>query len=120
QAAAGNYRVIATRYGVQDGNTSGAFELLAELQTTATETDSSYDTSHDALAAAGFPELEVQPTATWTILAYYGGDTNLEDGILADLNEFELAGGSSDDVRVIALMDRHPAYSEASDNWIGA
>jgi hypothetical protein len=119
QAKVGNYRVIATRYGVQDGNTTGAFELVAELQSSATETSLSYDTSPEALTAAGFPEIEPRSHATWTILAYYGGDTNLEDGILADLNEFELAGGSSDEVRIVALMDRHPAYSEASGNWVG-
>lgn len=119
QAAAGEYRIIATRYNVSRGKTSGDFELSVEiLPGTARLPD--YDLSDAALLAAGFPPVEPRPEADWTILAYYGGDTNLEAGILDDFKEFELAGGSADRVRIILLMDRHPEFSQASGNWASA
>lgn len=120
QLAAGDYSVIATRRGVADGLTAGDFELLATLIPEDEAQAISYDVSADALVAAGYPEQEPKAQANWTVLAYYGGDTNLEDGILVDLNEFELAGGTDENVNIVAMIDRHPEYSEASGNWVGA
>lgn len=119
QAAAGEYRIIATRYNVTRGKTSGDFELSVEILPGTTRLPD-YDLSDTALLAAGFPPVEPRPQADWTILAYYGGDTNLEAGILDDFKEFELAGGSVDRVRIILLMDRHPEFSQASGNWASA
>lgn len=67
-----------------------------------------------------FPTLEPQPMAEWTILAYYGGDNDLENHILNDVNEFELSGASDANVRVIVLLDRSPQnYSAPTDDWSG-
>lgn len=119
QASAGEYRIIATRYNVTRGKTSGDFELSVEILPGAVQLPN-YDLSDAALLAAGFPPVEPRPEADWTVLAYYGGDTNLEAGILDDFKEFELAGGSADRVRIVLLMDRHPEFSQASGNWASA
>lgn len=113
----GTYRVIATRYGVAAGGTSGEFELQISFAARTAEDALVYDVSEAALMTAGFPALAPQPQAKWTILAYYGGDTNLEPGILNDFKEFERAGGSTEEVRAVILIDRHPEYSTASGNW---
>lgn len=118
-APAGEYEIIATRYNVGNGNTSGTFNLNVRLES-AEDSTLTFDVSDEALAQLGLPEIETRSPAAWTVIAYYGADTNLEEGILIDFNEFERAGGSSDDVRVVALLDRHPGYSEASENWFGA
>jgi len=71
--------------------------------------------------AFGYPELEARPMAEWTILAYYGGDNDLESHILNDFNEFELAGGSTEQVRVLVLLDRLPGgYTSETEDWSGA
>ncbi len=117
QADARPYTVVATRYGVVDGESSGDFELTVDVLPPAEVVNLDYDTSPEALIAAGFPEIAPRPRTEWTVLAYYGGDNNLEPGLLNDFNEFELAGGSSEKVRVVMLMDRHPEYTDASGNW---
>lgn len=119
-APLGSYTVIATRYQGRDGSTTGQYDLVLEQRSSGEENVFAYDTSPQALAATGFPDFETREPAAWTVLAYYGGDTNLEAGVINDLNEFELGGGSDETVRVIALLDRHPEYSDASDNWSGA
>ncbi|MCS6836555.1 MAG: clostripain-related cysteine peptidase [Anaerolineae bacterium] len=116
-APAGQYRVIATRYGVIEGKTSGTFELTVDVRPTPSLVRESFDVSLEAIYADGFPRQPVQPRAEWTILAYYGADTDLEVGLLHDFKEFELAGGSRDDVRVLVLMDRSLEFSDASGNW---
>lgn len=116
EAAAGGYRVVATRYRVDRGKSAGDFHL--DITITEPETDTlTYDVSADALNTAQYPAVEPRPIADWTIIAYYGGDTNLEPHILADFNEFELAGGSDDIVRIVAMVDRHPEFSRASGDW---
>jgi len=116
-APAGQYRVIATRYGVVEGQTSGTFDLLIDVQPTPPPVQESFDVSLEAIYAAGFPQQAIQPPAQWTILAYYGADTDLESGLLHDFKEFEQAGGSREDVRVLMLMDRSLEFSDASGNW---
>ena len=115
-APRGNYTVIVTRFGIQDGNTSGEFELniTFEQEDAAIEV---FDVSPEALADAGFPLNQPAPVAKWTILAYYGGDTDLESAIMNDFNEFELAGGSGESVRIVALLDRHPEFTDSSGDW---
>jgi len=119
QAPEGEYRVIATRYGVQDGDSEGEFELKvtiippSELEVR----NDDYDISPEALLAAGYPQWTPRPLADWTLLIYYGADTNLEAGIINDFVEFEAAGGSNAQVRIVALMDRSPEYSTASGDW---
>ncbi|MCU0498570.1 MAG: clostripain-related cysteine peptidase [Anaerolineae bacterium] len=67
-----------------------------------------------------FPTIDPQPMAEWTILAYYGGDNDLENHILNDVNEFELSGASDATTRVIVLLDRSPEnYTSPTDDWNG-
>ncbi|MCD4686632.1 MAG: hypothetical protein K8S97_11920, partial [Anaerolineae bacterium] len=118
QADAGNYSLIATRYKVADGGSSGEFNLTIELRQ-GIETPEFHTATAD-LEAAGFPSQEPRPEAEWTVLAYYGGDNNLEPGILYDLDEFEVGGGTTDQVNVIALVDRHPRYTNTNGDWTTA
>ncbi|MDX2078819.1 MAG: clostripain-related cysteine peptidase [bacterium] len=123
QAGAGVYRVIAGRYGLDEGDTFGDFKLTIRLVPPAelTIADIPYRVTDGGLLDTGYPLYdEPRPKAKWTILAYYGGDNNLEPGLINDFHEFELAGGSNDDVRIIALLDRSPEYDESNDNWVGA
>jgi hypothetical protein len=116
-APSGQYRAIATRYGVKNGDTSGDFELKVTVIPPSKEAPLQYDVSPEAIRASGFPDIAVRPRAEWTILAYYGGDTDLETGVLNDFKEFERAGGSNDTVRIVMLMDRYPGLNTTSGNW---
>ncbi len=123
QAAAGVYRVIAGRYGLDEGDTVGDFKLTIRLIPPAelASTEVAYRVTDGGLLDAGYPLFdEPRPKAKWTILAYYGGDNNLEPGLINDFHEFEEAGGSNEDVRIIALLDRSPEYDTSNDDWIGA
>lgn len=120
EAARGEYTLIATRYGVTGGGSSGDFDLSVRLEASQLGGIPDYDVSAERLESLGFPVMEPRPHAEWTILAYYGGDTDLESTVMADFNEFELAGGSDEQVRIVALMDRHPLYTTASGNWASA
>ncbi|TVR22929.1 MAG: hypothetical protein EA396_04855 [Anaerolineaceae bacterium] len=120
QAPAGEYTVIATRFGVTAGDTSGDFRLEYQVLPPPVEQESAptlYDVSPSALATAGYPPIEPRPRAEWTILAYYGASNDLEASVMNDLVQFEVGGGSTDDVRVVAFLDRSPRYSTANDNW---
>ncbi len=119
QAEAGEYSVIATRYKDIEGTAEGDYALTVEILPPR-DVSIAFDTSPEGLAAAGFPDLEPADTAQWTILAYYGADNNLEQDILEDLKEFEVAGGSTEDVRILMILDRHPEHSAASEDWSGA
>ena len=116
QADAGQYTAIATRYGVADGDTEGEFSLSVEISASSAAQVAAYRTAPEDLLAARYPPVEPRPEADWTILAYYGGDTNLEAGILNDFKEFEIAGGSDDNVRIIMLLDRHPEFFNYPNN----
>ncbi|RMG77179.1 MAG: hypothetical protein D6711_02165, partial [Chloroflexi bacterium] len=113
-APAGTYQVVATRYGVLRDGTSGEFELEITQSTTQQQLD------YSNISLEGFPQITPRPKATWTILAYYGADTNLEGAILNDFDEFEQAGGSDETVRIVVLVDRHQQYDESNDNWTTA
>lgn len=116
RALGGTYSAVATRYGVEAGETSGDFSLTISVAPTVT-VETTYTASAEALSAAGFPVIEPRPLAEWTVIAYYGGDTNLEHGILHDLKEFENAGGSDSTVRVVALFDRNPENFVSDPDW---
>jgi len=116
---AGAYTVILARYDLEDGTTSGDFSFAIRLTPTISELPV-YDLSSEALASVGYPLLEPKPQAEWTVLAYYGGDSDLEESLITDLKEFELAGGGDDTIRIIAFVDRSPEYSTVSDDWSGA
>lgn len=91
------------------------FMLIAVLLTAGGAAQSTVDLATD------YPDLEPRPLAEWTILAYYGGDNDLESHILNDFNEFELAGGSTEQVRILVLLDRLPGgYTSPENDWSGA
>lgn len=117
-ATGGDYYVIITRYGVEEGETSG--EFTARLTITAgvvTPLSTVNEQTTPDLEAAGYPTLAVQPIAQWTVLAYLGADNNLEAGLLYDLDEMERGGGSDETVRVITLVDRAEGYDDSNGDW---
>jgi hypothetical protein len=122
KALAGDYTIIATRYGEADGRSSGEYILewdLIEPNLSATDEteDIVFNVSQGALLDSGFP-IDLEPTepTTWTILAYYGADTDLEPAIIADLNEFEMAGSKAN-IQIIVFMDRSPEYDDSNGDW---
>jgi hypothetical protein len=120
-AQAGDYFIVVTRYGFADGQTSGTFELAIDVSAGGGGFGPGGGQPDVVTvpnpSANGYPQLTPAAPAEWTILAYLGGDNNLEDGLLNDMNEFELAGGSDERVRVIVLMDRSSEYDTSNDNW---
>jgi hypothetical protein len=117
QTESGNYSIIATRYKVEEGSSSGDFILEVTIGAEQHIEQKAYATSPEDLIAVGFPEQEVKEEAEWTILVYYGGDNSLEPGIMYDFDEFEMYGGSNDNLRVVALVDRNPEYTDADGDW---
>lgn len=114
QAQAGDYSVVVTRYGFDEGETSGDFQVSIKVGDAA----SVVSTGGGTEIAAGYPTLSPTPNiAEWTVLVYMGGDNNLEDGLENDLDEFERAGGSTEDVRIVTLLDRSDEYSRSNGNW---
>lgn len=116
-ARPGNYTIIATRFQVTEGDTTGDYTITIHLETPTRGETFDYDVSEAAIRAAGFPDQAVAQPSRWAIFAYYGGDTNLEEGVLNDFDEFERSGGSDDSVRIVGLLDRSPGYSEISGDW---
>lgn len=115
QAQAGDYSVVVTRYGFDEGETSGSFEVSIKVGNAA----SVVSAGGGAEIAAGYPTISPTPNiAEWTVLVYMGGDNNLEDGLENDLDEFERAGGSTEDVRIVTLLDRSGQYSRSNGNWV--
>ena len=117
-APAGDYYLVITRYGVEEGETSGEFRArVIILEGVAVALSSVNSQTTLDLDAVGYPALNVQPNAQWTVLAYLGADNNLEPALLYDLDELERAGGSDETVRVIALMDRAEGYDDSNGDW---
>lgn len=54
--------------------------------------------------------------AKWTFMVYLDADNNLEGAGIEDLNEMEEAG-STDDVNIVALIDRIDGYDESNGDW---
>ena len=53
----------------------------------------------------------------WTVLAYMGGDNDLEEALIGDFNEMEIIGSTAS-VSVIAQMDRRIGYDTTNGNWV--
>lgn len=117
--SSGTYTAIATRYGVEEGDTSGAFEMTLDYQVEIAE-DPSFAVSADDLLERGFPKITEPVRSPYAIYAYLGGDTNLEQYMLNDLNELESSGGSDAQVQMVALIDRSPSYSVQDGDWQSA
>ncbi len=120
-AQPGDYTVLVTRYGFETGKTSGTFELSVSISGggIALPNNNAGATNIPDPSASGYPTMTAMAKADWTILAYLGADNNLEQGLLNDLNEFELAGGSTENVRIIVFMDRSDEYDDTNGDWTG-
>ncbi|MCA0458440.1 MAG: clostripain-related cysteine peptidase [Chloroflexi bacterium] len=115
-AEAGDYTVVVTRYGYEQGETTGEFELTIKVGKGNTTIVA--DPGTDVVIAEGYPVIAPTPNiADWTILVYMGADNNLEDGLINDLDEFERAGGSTENVRILALLDRSNEYDDSNGDW---
>ena len=62
------------------------------------------------------PTLAQSNLAEWTYMMYYNGDNNLEQSIYGDLTEMQ-AAGSTDQVNIVAQVDRAPGYTTAFGDW---
>jgi len=62
--------------------------------------------------------LELEPSATksWTFMIYLDADNNLEDAGIADLNEAESAGSTSQ-VNIVTQIDRIDGYDTSNGDW---
>jgi hypothetical protein len=70
----------------------------------------------------GTPTTSVQArqaVAAWTLMVYVAGDNDLESYALADINEMEFVG-STTDVNVVAQIDRAAQHDSSDGNWTGA
>ncbi len=112
---AGEYEVIATRRASRRNPSAGTFKL--EIDRTVAPDIPLYPVDEATLRAANYPDIDPKAPADWTIFAYYGADTDLEEAIVRDVDEFERGGGSDEDVRVLALIDRHPDHSSIDGDW---
>ena len=56
-------------------------------------------------------ESDAAAPASWTFMAYVMGDTDLEPYALDDLTEMATVG-SSEDLNIVAMVDRSPDYSD--------
>lgn len=115
----GEYKLIATRHKIQDGKSEGEFVLTVTIYPN-TPPPPQFDLSEAALRQAGYPIMTPNEPKAWTIFAYYGGDNNLEQGIIDDLREFEQAGGSDETLNIVVFVDRHPEYYTSTGNWFDA
>ncbi len=56
----------------------------------------------------------------WTILLYMSADNDLEAAAMEDLCEMEFSSLNTEQVTLLALVDRSPAYDTSCDNWYGS
>jgi hypothetical protein len=54
--------------------------------------------------------------ADWTFMVYMDGDCSLEASAIDDMNEMEMVG-STDEVNIIALLDRVPGEDDSNGDW---
>ncbi len=138
--------VLGLGCGCSDKGSSGeedAGATTTDDQDTGTTTDAGGDSDEDIDADAGAdsdtdsdtdtdfetdkawtPDFDTDPGEdqsddTWTIMMYEDADNNLENVLLDDVNEMELADIPSN-VNVIVLIDRARGYDASDGNWKGA
>ena len=75
--------------------------------------DNEYTTTANTMVHAAAENAE------WTILVYLGGDNNLEEAAIIDLNEMEKVG-SDENINIIVELDRSRSHYQGHDNWYGA
>ncbi len=61
--------------------------------------------------------MQLVEYSDWLIMYYVDADNDLEENLLADLNEIESVDFSNTDITVIALVDRIDGYSVSDGNW---
>ncbi len=59
---------------------------------------------------------QTTPKYKWVFMVYLDADNNLEDAGISDFNEMEMAG-STNDVAIVVMIDRHPGYDTSNGNW---
>ena len=96
------------------GDDESSPDTTAAPTTTAagsTETIDASSTS-DAPSTTAIPATTEPATegTSWTFLIYGMGDTDLEPFLLDDL--VEMSGAAGDDIEIIALVDRHPEFTD--------
>ena len=96
------------------GDDESSPDTTAAPTTTAagsTETIDASSTS-DAPSTTAIPATTEPATegTSWTFLIYGMGDTDLEPFLLEDL--VEMSGAAGDDIEIIALVDRHPEFTD--------
>jgi hypothetical protein len=69
-----------------------------------------------SLTGSAFAAPPAQNTK-WTVMVYMSADNNLEGYAVPDFIDELAATGSSEDVQVVALMDRGPGYDTSYDDW---
>ena len=82
---------------------------LGASSTTRPVTTTSAPTSGPSVSSTTAAPVEGQ--VDWTVLVYLMGDTDLEGFALTDVLEMASVG-STDRVNIVALVDRHPEYSD--------
>ncbi len=104
--------------------TTGALTTsTADSQGATTQPPPSTTTSTAAVTTTTSMPSALEPGGSWTVMLYMLGDNNLEPAIFPDLEELSFLP-ESDDVRVLALIDRHEEYTDREifnlPNWTGA
>ncbi|RJP72558.1 MAG: T9SS C-terminal target domain-containing protein [Ignavibacteriales bacterium] len=65
---------------------------------------------------SAFASVVYSQQAKWTIMVYLDGDNNLEGAGIADVNEMEMIGSTSD-VNVLVQFDRVPGEDATNGDW---
>ncbi len=88
------------------------------VTTTTTQTTTTTTTPSTTTTVAG--QATEAAGSSWTVLVYVMGDTDLEPFALEDIVEMASVG-STDDVNIVALVDRHPEFADGGvlnfDDW---
>lgn len=96
------------------GDDESSLDTTAAPTTTATGSTETIDASStsDAPSTTAIPATTEPATegTSWTFLIYGMGDTDLEPFLLDDL--VEMSGAAGDDIEIIALVDRHPEFTD--------
>ena len=96
------------------GDDESSLDTTAAPTTTATGSTETIDASStsDAPSTTAIPATTEPATegTSWTFLIYGMGDTDLEPFLLEDL--VEMSGAAGDDIEIIALVDRHPEFTD--------
>lgn len=53
----------------------------------------------------------------WTILVYMAADNSLEATAISDINEMEKSSIDTDEITLLALVDRSPGFDTSNTNW---